>query len=221
VTRTSLSPMTRRTRGRPPHPDVLTPAEWSILDLWRHGLGRATIASRRGISEYGVRYHLRNITAKLGVGTATELRHWPGFPATSPRTRHRRSHPMNHLQLGSLGQVSMYARDANATEAWYRDVLKLPEVFRFGDLVFFDCGGVRLYIHAVGDEKWRPSSVLYFEVPDIKAAHEELVARGIKFSGAPHMIFKDDTSGVEEWMAFFEDPDTNMLAVMARVEPAA
>ena len=128
---------------------------------------------------------------------------------------------MNRLQLGQLGQVSMYARDAAATEAWYRDVLRLPEVFRFGDLVFFDCGGVRLYLHAVGEEKWRPSSVLYFVVDDIRVAHEELAARGIKFSGAPHMIFKDDASGVEEWMAFFEDPDTNMLAIMARVAPAA
>src|SRR5438874_8994391 len=137
--------MTRRTRGRPPHPDVLTPAEWSILDQWRHGLGRAVIASRRGISEYGVRYHLRNITAKLGVESPTDLRQWPGFPASSQRPRARRSHPMNRLQLGPLAQISMYARDADATETWYRDVLRLPEVFRFGDLVFFDCGGVRLY----------------------------------------------------------------------------
>jgi DNA-binding CsgD family transcriptional regulator/catechol 2,3-dioxygenase-like lactoylglutathione lyase family enzyme len=211
--------MTRRTRGRPPHPDVLTPAEWSILDLWRHGLGRTAIARRRGISEYGVRYHLRNITSKLGVASTAELRHWPGFPADSPRSRQRRPHPMNRLPLGQLGQVSMYARDAAATEAWYRDTLKLPEVFRFGDLVFFDCGGVRLYIHAVGDEKWRPSSVLYFLVPDIQAAHQELLERGIKVTGAPHMIFKDDATRVEEWMCFFEDPDTNMLALMARVAP--
>jgi DNA-binding CsgD family transcriptional regulator/catechol 2,3-dioxygenase-like lactoylglutathione lyase family enzyme len=211
--------MARRTRGRPPHPDVLTPTEWSILDQWRHGLSRAAIARRREISEYGVRYHLRNITSKLGVATATELRQWPGVPATSPRARQRRSHPMNRLQLGALGQVSLNARDANATEAWYRDVLQLPEVFRFGDLVFFDCGRVRLYIHAVGDEQWRPGSVLYFEVPDIKAAHEELLERGVKFTGAPHLIFKDDASGVEEWMAFFEDPDTNVLAIMTRVAP--
>lgn len=128
---------------------------------------------------------------------------------------------MDRVQLGQLGQVSMYARDAAATEAWYRDVLRLPEVFRFGDLVFFDCGGVRLYLHAVGEEKWRPSSVLYFVVDDIRAAHQELADRGIRFSGAPHLVHRDDSSGVEEWMAFFEDPDANMLAIMARVPPAA
>lgn len=123
------------------------------------------------------------------------------------------------LHLGSLGQVSMYARDAGVAEAWYRDVLRLPEVFRFGDLVFFECGSVRLYIHAVGDEKWRPSSVLYFMVPDIQAAHDDLVARGIRITSAPHMIYRDEQTGVEEWMAFFEDPDANQLAIMARVAP--
>ena len=125
------------------------------------------------------------------------------------------------LDLGPLGQVSLYARDAARTEAWYRDVLGLPHVFTFGDLVFFDCRGTRLYIHAVGDETWRPSSVLYFVVPDIHAAHDELVRRGIKVTGAPHMTFRDDTTGAEEWMAFFEDPDANVLAVIARVSPPA
>jgi catechol 2,3-dioxygenase-like lactoylglutathione lyase family enzyme len=124
------------------------------------------------------------------------------------------------IGLGPLGQVSLSCRDAGATEAWYRDVLGLPEVFRFGDLVFFDCGGVRLYLHAVGDEKWRAGSILYFLVPDIEAAHAELVARGIKVTGAPHLVFRDDATGTEEWMAFFEDPDANLLALMARV-PAA
>lgn len=125
----------------------------------------------------------------------------------------------NDVQLGTLGQVSMYARDANIAEAWYRDVLRLPELFRFGDLVFFDCGGVRLYIHGVGEEKWRPSSMLYFVVPDITAAHDDLVARGVEITSAPHLIFKDDQTGVEEWMAFFEDPDTNPLSIMATVTP--
>jgi catechol 2,3-dioxygenase-like lactoylglutathione lyase family enzyme len=189
--------------------------------MWRHGLGRSAIARMRGISEYGVRYHVRNITAKLGVESAAELRHWPGFPMTSPRTHERRPHPMNRVQLGPVGQISLYVRDAAAAEAWYRDVLKLPELYRFGDLVFFDMAGIRLYIHAVGDEKWRATSVIYFLVDDIRAAHEALAARGIKFSGAPHLIYKDDQSGVEEWMAFFEDPDANMLALMARIAPAA
>jgi DNA-binding CsgD family transcriptional regulator/extradiol dioxygenase family protein len=209
--------MARRSRGRPSHPDVLTPTEWSVLDMYRHGLARQTIATMRGISEYGVRYHLRNIAGKLGVEGTTALRNWPGFPNTSPLAR--RKHPMTTattpVQLGPVAQVSMYARTAATSEAWYRDVLKLPHVFTFGDLVFFDMAGVRLYIHAVGDEKWRASSVLYFLVPDIHAAKADLEARGVEFKQAPHMIFKHD-DGTEEWMAFFDDPDGNMLAITSR-----
>ena len=208
--------MARRTRGRPPHPDVLTPAEWAVLDLWRHGMTMAVIAERRGISRYAIRYHLRNAADKLGVDSTAELRHWPGLPSGSARGPQEDS-VTTELNLGPLGQVSMLCRSAQATEDWYRDVLGLVHVFTFGDLVFFDCGGVRLYIREVAEEQWRPSSILYFLVPDIGVAHAALRERGAKFSGAPHMIHRHADSGVEEWMAFFEDPDGNTLALMARV----
>jgi len=121
------------------------------------------------------------------------------------------------VQLGTLGQVSMLTRSAAASEAWYRDALGLRHLFTFGDLVFFDCDGTRLYIREVPQADWRPSSILYFVVPDIDAAHARLMGRGVSFKGAPHMIHRDDATGTEEWMAFFEDPDGNLLAVMAAV----
>jgi len=211
--------MSSRGRGRPPHPDVLTPTEWRIVDRWRHGMKQTVIAQRRGISRYGVRYQLRNAAGKLGVESMADLRHWPGFPATSALAT-ARSDSMDELQLGSLGQVSMLCRDAPRTEEWYRDVLGLPHVFTFGGLVFFDCAGTRLYIRAVPDGEWRPSSILYFLVPDINVAYRLLAERGAQFNGAPHMIYSDDATGVEEWMAFFDDPDGNTLAMMSRVSPA-
>jgi catechol 2,3-dioxygenase-like lactoylglutathione lyase family enzyme len=195
---------------------VLTPAEWHVLDLWRHGLSQRSIAERRGISTYGVRYHLRNAAGKLGVASITELRHWPGFAADSALASRRSTMP--DLSLGPLGQVSMLTRDAARTEAWYRDVLGLPHVFTFGDLVFFDCGGTRLFIRQVPDEEWRPSSILYFLVDDVTAVHDTLGGRDVRFHGAPHMIYSDDATGTEEWMAFFDDPDGNLLAIMARVQ---
>jgi catechol 2,3-dioxygenase-like lactoylglutathione lyase family enzyme len=191
------------------------------MDLWRHGMTRAEIARRRAISQYAVRYHLRNIAGKLGVDSHAELRHWPGFPSTSrdrPTIPQRTQLMNNDLELGPLGQVSMYAVDAGRTEQWYRDTLGLQHVFTFGDLVFFDCGGVRLYIHAVGEEEWRKTSILYFLVPDIAAAHLTLQERGVEFHGAPHRIYADEETGAEEWMAFFDDPNGNTLAIMSRVE---
>ena len=125
----------------------------------------------------------------------------------------------NDLALGALAQISMLCRSASATEAWYRDVLKLRHVFTFGDLVFFDCDGTRLFIREVPDSEFRLSSTLYFSVDDMSVAVETLTGRGIEVQGAPHMIFKDDETGTEEWFAFFADPDGNSLALLAKVTP--
>ncbi len=163
--------MTRRPRGRPRHPDVLTPAEWSVLDMLRHGMSRRQIAERRGVSLDAVKYHVENISGKLGVAGVAALRHWPGYPASSPMTR--RSVPMptaTDLALGPIGQVSLLARDIARVETFYRDTLGLPHVFTFGDLAFFDASGTRLFIRAVPEEEWKPSSILYFTVDDIRAA---------------------------------------------------
>ena len=121
------------------------------------------------------------------------------------------------LEVGPLAQISMLCRSASSAEAWYRDVLRLRHIFTFGDLVFFDCGGTRLFIRQVPDEQFRLSSTLYFSVDDMATAVRILEGRGVKFQGAPHMIFKDPDTGVEEWFSFFEDPDTNSLALLARV----
>ena len=37
-------------RGRPAHDDLLTPAEWRIVEAVRHGMSNRDIATRRGIS---------------------------------------------------------------------------------------------------------------------------------------------------------------------------
>src|SRR6476469_1512781 len=96
----------RRGRGRPPHPDVLTPTEWRVLDWVRHGVSRRQIAEMRGISENAVKYHTRNIAGKLGVA-GSELRHWPGHPFDSALRRDREAPMAPSLQVGPPGQVSL------------------------------------------------------------------------------------------------------------------
>ena len=123
------------------------------------------------------------------------------------------------LRLSTIAQVSLSIRDVPRAERFYGQLLGLPHVFTFGDLAFFDAGGVRLYLHRKDDGDWRPGSILYFLVPDIHAAHTELTERGVRFTGAPHVIYTDDVTGAEEWMAFFEDSEGNTLALMSRVSP--
>jgi predicted enzyme related to lactoylglutathione lyase len=177
------------------------------------------IARRRGVSLDAVKYHVQNIGGKLGVAGTPALRRWPGCPASSPLSRRKPTVPATDLALGPLGQVSLLARDIGRAEAFYRDTLGLPHHFTFGDLTFFDAGGTRIYIHVVPDDEWRPSSILYFEVDDIRGSFTALESRGVRTSGAPHLIHRHQDSGVEEWMAFFEDSEGNTLALMSKVEP--
>ncbi len=218
---TLRSMTTRRGRGRPPHPDLLTPAEWRVLDLVRHGMRRAEIARRRGTSVEAVKYHLANISGKLGVG-ARQLRRWPGIPVTTTLAARRRRPPMTTTTtttgLGSIGQVSLSIRDMERAERFYGEALGLPHLFTFGDLAFFDADGTRLYLHRKDEAEWRPGSVLYFDVADIHATQESLTGRGVHFTGAPHIIHTHD-DGTEEWMTFFDDGEGNTLALMSRVSP--
>ena len=122
------------------------------------------------------------------------------------------------LRLGSIGQIARHVTDIPRAVDWYGRVLGLPHLYTFGDLAFFDCAGTRLFL-SLGDTDGRPvdQAVLYFRVPDIHAAYAELTSRGVRFEGAPHLIFRHD-SGLEEWMAFFTDPDGGVLAIMAQVQ---
>ena len=211
----------RRPRGRPRHDDVLTPAEWRIVNAVRHGLGNAQIARRRGISVDAVKFHVANAIAKLGLVDRSALRQWRGAPrhgALRRNEREEKTMETKQSELGPIGQVSRTVRDIKEAEAWYRSVLGLRHLYTFGSLAFFDCGGTRLYLSAENGAS-AAESILYFRVADIGAKHVELLSRGVEFKGAPHMIHRH-ADGTEEWMAFFSDPEGRPLALMSQVKPA-
>jgi DNA-binding CsgD family transcriptional regulator/catechol 2,3-dioxygenase-like lactoylglutathione lyase family enzyme len=202
-----------RDRGRPPHPDVLTPGEWRVVEAVRHGLGNREIARRQGVSIDAVKYHVANALHKLGFASRTELRQWNGVRRDS--RLHAQEIVMEHdLKLGAIGQIARTVEDIAAARAWYGDVLGLRHLYSFGDLAFFDCGGVRLFLSK--GEPPAAESVLYFQVADVRVAHEALAARGVRFTHAPHMIHRH-ADGQEEWMAFFDDNEGRPLAIMSRV----
>ncbi len=67
-------------RGRPPHPDVLTPREWDVLTLVREGLTNPQIAERLGISFDAAKYHVAEILSKLQLSTREEAAAWQPEP---------------------------------------------------------------------------------------------------------------------------------------------
>jgi DNA-binding CsgD family transcriptional regulator/catechol 2,3-dioxygenase-like lactoylglutathione lyase family enzyme len=203
----------RSRRGRPPHDDVLTPAEWRTVHAVKHGLTSKQIAVRRRISIDAVKYHVANALEKLGVANRKELRQWHRAPKDSAL----KDSPMNsQLTLGSIAQIARSVQDIKQAEAWYRNVLGLPHLYTFGNLAFFDCNGTRLMLSQ--ESALVPESILYMRVGNIAAAYEVLKSRGVEFINAPHMIHRH-ADGTEEWLSMLKDPEGRPLGIMAQAKP--
>lgn len=201
-------------RGRPPHDDVLTPAEWRVLEFVRHGLTNPAIAVRLSTSTDAVKFHVANILAKLGAGDRLELRHWNGIRRGAALSR-QSADQEQEFTMGPIGQISRHVRDIEAARGWYGEVLGLKHLYSFGDLAFFDCGGVRLFL-SQSERAGEAESIIYFRVPDIRLSHTALESAGVAFLNAPHLIHRHE-DGTEEWMAFFNDNEGRPLAIMSQV----
>lgn len=117
------------------------------------------------------------------------------------------------LNLNQIGQLALPVADVDRAEAFYEKVIGLRKLYRFGDLSFFDCAGVRLLLEKVRDRsEFRPQGCIYFRCADIALTVAELEKRGITFTHRPHLIAAMDDHDL--WMAFFNDPDGHTLAVM-------
>jgi methylmalonyl-CoA/ethylmalonyl-CoA epimerase len=117
--------------------------------------------------------------------------------------------------IARLGQVQIGAHNVERAADFYEKTLGLNLLFKAPPgLAFFDCGGVRLMIdHPEKPEFDHASSILYFAVPDIKAAHGLLKDKGVRFEDEPHMIARMPDHDL--WMTFFRDSEDNVLALMS------
>ena len=199
----------RRPRGRPPDPDLLTPAEWRVVEAVRHGLTNRRIAARLGVTVDAVKYHVSNALGKLDLASRADLKRWTGIAQAS--ALHGRENGMS--EFTGIGQIARTVSDIAAARLWYGEVLGLTHLYSFGDLAFFDCGGMRLMLSSGPIDG---QSIVYFRVADIQAAMRGLEGRGAEVINAPHMIHRHD-NGTEEWMAFFKDNDGRPLGVMSVV----
>jgi methylmalonyl-CoA/ethylmalonyl-CoA epimerase len=117
------------------------------------------------------------------------------------------------LDIGRIGQIALATTDVDRAEAFFETALGLRKLYRFGDLVFFDCAGTRLMVSASADAaEVARASVLYFRVADIALAAAELKRRGVAFVDSPHRIAEMEDHDL--WMTFFRDPDGHLLALM-------
>ncbi len=122
------------------------------------------------------------------------------------------------FELAAIGQIAVPVTDLDRAVLFYREVLGMHFLFQAPPgLAFFDCDGVRLLLDAparAADQDAR-SSIIYFKVPDLQAAYETLMERGVIFEQAPEFVAQMPDH--ELWMAFFRDLDSNLLALMSEI----
>jgi methylmalonyl-CoA/ethylmalonyl-CoA epimerase len=119
------------------------------------------------------------------------------------------------FQIQGIGQIAINVHKFEEAVTFYRDVLELPMTFLNEEppMAFFDCNGIRLMLAVpISEEYDHPSSLIYYRVDNIHAAHQALLDKGITFEQNPHSVGQTATHDV--WMAFFRDPDNNALAIV-------
>jgi len=120
---------------------------------------------------------------------------------------------MTTAAIQGVGQIAVYVKDLPAAVAFYRDRLGLPLLFEVAGMAFFDVAGVRLMLTQPNatDPETR-ASILYFRVKDINATWQELMQAGTVAKEAPQQVHVANGSAL--WLAFFEDPSGNVMALM-------
>jgi methylmalonyl-CoA/ethylmalonyl-CoA epimerase len=118
------------------------------------------------------------------------------------------------MSLNQLGQIALAVSNTDRSEAFYEETLGLRKLYRYGDLVFFDCAGVRLMLSP--PENGQPVTVaqgaIYFRVPDLLLAVEALTNKDVAIESAPHLI--SPMPDHDLWMAFIRDPDGHLIGLM-------
>lgn len=118
--------------------------------------------------------------------------------------------------IQKVGQIGVPVKDLERAIHFYKDQLNLPLLFNTDTMAFFECNGLRLLLSLPEkDEFANASSVIYFQVDQIKNTYEKFLRDGVTFIDEPHLVAK--MGQAETWMTFFKDTEGNTHALMSEV----
>ncbi|WP_096186044.1 VOC family protein [Evansella halocellulosilytica] len=124
---------------------------------------------------------------------------------------------METKKIKKIGQIGVPVKDLNRAVDFYKEKLGLSLLFKTDHMAFFECNGLRLMLTLPEKEEFaHASSVLYFEVSNIKDSYEDYLNKEVTFIDEPHIVAK--VGQTETWMAFFIDTEGNTHALMNEVQ---
>jgi methylmalonyl-CoA/ethylmalonyl-CoA epimerase len=119
------------------------------------------------------------------------------------------------IHLDSIGQIALTVRDLVESRDFYQNTLGLKLLFEAGQMVFFQCGSLRLMIGLAERPTTPDGTILYFRVAEIHSVAAALKTKSVEFVQQPHLVAS--MPGHDLWMAFLKDPSGNTLALMSEV----
>ena len=119
--------------------------------------------------------------------------------------------------IQKIGQIGVPVKDLKRALDFYKEKLGLSLLFNTDSMAFFICNGLRLMLTLPEKEEFALlSSVIYYEVSNIKDTYERLLGKEVTFIDEPHVVAK--MGQTETWMVFFKDTEDNTLALMSEVQ---
>jgi len=120
--------------------------------------------------------------------------------------------------IEEIGQIGLTVTDLERAKAFYGEVLGLPFLFDAGTMAFFQCGSIRLMLGTaeVGQIASSVGTILYYKVAGIEEFCAGLVEKGVELLQGAHVVAKMPDHVL--WMAFFKDPDGNVVGLMEEVK---
>jgi len=121
------------------------------------------------------------------------------------------------LRIEEIGQIGLTVADLARSKEFYGDVLGMKFLFDAGSMAFYQCGTVRLMIGLAESGKETPvgGTILYFKVTGIEGVCAEVAGKGVELMQGAHLVAR--MADHELWMAFFKDPDGNVVGLMEEV----
>ena len=120
---------------------------------------------------------------------------------------------LTHSKLQSI----IWTSKISEAETFYRDVLGLTLRGKFDGALVFDVGGSVLRVSPIPSTAPGEHTVMGFGVQDVDAVIVALTARGVvfeRFAGFPHAANGTVLSPDGARVAWFRDPDGNILSVV-------